>query len=106
MGMPFPAGLREIAGHARAFADDPAANESNTIEWAWAMNAASSVLGSVLAIVIALHFGLDATLGCAAGTYLAAAALTLLWRRPGTEEVSEVSDVSMGEATPEVCVEV
>jgi len=49
------------------------------------MNAASSVLGSVLAIVLALHFGLSATLGCAAGTYLAAAALTLLWQKPGTK---------------------
>jgi predicted membrane-bound spermidine synthase len=102
MGMPFPAGLREIAEQARAFSKASAATESNTIEWAWAMNAASSVLGSVLAILIALHFGLDATLGCAAGAYLAAAALTLLWRRP---RVNEVSEVSMEEPAIEVCVE-
>jgi hypothetical protein len=44
------------------------------------MNAASGVLGSVLAILLALNFGFDATLGCAAGTYLAAAVLTLLWQ--------------------------
>jgi hypothetical protein len=56
----------------------------------------------VLAILIALHFGLDATLGCAAGAYLAAAALTLLWRRP---RVNEVSEVSMEEPAIEVCVE-
>ncbi len=79
MGMPFPAGLREIAGQYRAISGESAATDDSTIEWAWAMNAASSVLGSVLAIVLALHFGLNATLGFAAGTYFAAAALTLLW---------------------------
>lgn len=98
MGMPFPAGLREIAGQNGAFSNASTTTESNTIEWAWAMNAASSVLGSVLAIVLALHFGLNATLGCAAGTYLAAAALTLLWQKPGTKEVS------IQEPTTEICV--
>ncbi len=63
------------------------------------MNAASGVLGSVLAIVLALHFGLDATLGCAAGTYLAAAALTLLWQRP------RMNIVSIEEPTAEICVD-
>lgn len=88
MGMPFPAGLQEIAGQDGAFSKESTATENHTIEWAWAMNAASGVLGSVLAILIALNFGLDATLGCAAGTYLAAAVLTLLWQRPRTKEVS------------------
>src|SRR5207248_3954975 len=41
MGMPFPTGLRALGQSQRA--------EGNSIEWAWAMNAASSVLGSVLA---------------------------------------------------------
>jgi hypothetical protein len=39
------------------------------------MNAASSVLGSVLAIVIALRFGLNATLACGAVAYLLALVL-------------------------------
>jgi hypothetical protein len=99
MGMPFPAGVREIAGQNGAFSKQAIAMESDTIEWAWAMNAASGVLGSVLAIVLALHFGLDATLGCAAGTYLAAAALTLLWQRP------RMNIVSVEEPTTETCVE-
>src|SRR3954468_18722110 len=60
MGMPFPAGLR-----ARA-------RSGESIEWAWAMNAASSVLGSVLAIVIAIQFGLNVTLVCGAAAYLVA----------------------------------
>ena len=88
MGMPFPAGLREIAGRHGAYSGDSAATHDSTIEWAWAMNAASSVLGSVLAIVLALHFGLNATLGFAAGTYFAASALTLLWQKAGPNHQS------------------
>lgn len=71
MGMPFPTGLRALGG-----------GESDSVEWAWAMNAASSVLGSVLAIVIAVHFGLGATLACGAVAYAVAAALTLSFRQP------------------------
>jgi hypothetical protein len=40
------------------------------------MNAAASVLGSVLAIVIAIQFGLNVTLACGAGAYLLALLLT------------------------------
>jgi len=36
------------------------------------MNAAASVLGSVLAMVIAMQFGLTATLLCGAAAYLLA----------------------------------
>jgi spermidine synthase len=57
MGMPFPSGLRMV----------------ETVEWAWALNAAASVLGSVMAMVIAIHFGLTVTLVCAAVAYLLAA---------------------------------
>ena len=38
----------------------------------WAMNAAASVLGSVLAMVIAIEFGLTVTLACGAAAYLLA----------------------------------
>lgn len=67
MGMPFPSGLRALAA---------AETGENTIEWAWAMNAAASVLGSVLAMVIAIHYGLAVTLACGAGAYLLAGVLT------------------------------
>jgi hypothetical protein len=40
------------------------------------MNAASSVLGSVLAMVIAIRFGLNITLACGAFAYLLAFLLT------------------------------
>jgi hypothetical protein len=58
MGMPFPTGLGLI----------------RTVEWAWALNAAASVLGSVMAMIIAIHFGLTVTLACAALSYLLAGA--------------------------------
>jgi hypothetical protein len=74
MGMPFPTGLRALASI--PVPEFPAAAKSefqeNSVEWAWAMNAGSSVLGSVLAMVIAIQFGLNATLGCGAGAYLTA----------------------------------
>ena len=73
MGMPFPTGLRSLANSA-----DPAAHATagNAVEWAWAMNAASSVFGSVLAMVIAIHWGLNVTLASGAAAYLAALTLS------------------------------
>ena len=65
MGMPFPTGLRALCRLRRAPAGRD--GDGNLVEWAWAMNAASSVLGSVLAIVIAIQFGLNVTLACGAG---------------------------------------
>jgi hypothetical protein len=64
MGMPFPTGLRLVAA----------------VEWAWALNAAASVLGSVTAMVVAIHFGLTITLACAAAAYLLAALFSSTWR--------------------------
>lgn len=63
MGMPFPTGLGLV----------------ETVEWAWALNAAASVLGSVMAMIIAIHFGLTATLACAAAAYLLAAGFSRTW---------------------------
>ena len=78
MGMPFPTGLRALASLAAP--EFPSAEKSeakqNAVEWAWAMNAASSVLGSVLAMVIAIQFGLNVTLACGAVAYLLAFSLT------------------------------
>ncbi len=64
MGMPFPTGLRLV----------------QTVEWAWALNAAASVLGSVMAMVIAIHFGLTITLICAAVAYALAGLCSRTWR--------------------------
>jgi hypothetical protein len=74
MGMPFPTGLRALGG---TVGDTMAQENSagNAVEWAWAMNAASSVLGSVLAMVIAIQWGLNVTLACGAVAYLSAMGL-------------------------------
>lgn len=69
MGMPFPSGLRALNS---ASENDPNSFGDNAIEWAWAMNAGASVLGSVLAMVIAIQFGLNATLACGAVSYVLA----------------------------------
>jgi hypothetical protein len=72
MGMPFPTGLRALAE--RPVLDIPSGETAadNAVEWAWAMNAAASVLGSVLAMVIAIQFGLTVTLACGFAAYLLA----------------------------------
>ncbi|MCU1310263.1 MAG: hypothetical protein JWO20_1388 [Candidatus Angelobacter sp.] len=70
MGMPFPTGLRALSE-----LDD------NRVEWAWAMNAAASVLGSVSAMIIAIHFGLNVTLVCGAIAYLLAMLLVGSFRQ-------------------------
>jgi len=73
MGMPFPSGLRALSAHSQR--NPSTATSHGAVEWAWAMNAASSVLGSVLAMVIAIQFGLNVTLACGAASYVMAIAL-------------------------------
>ncbi|HKR29898.1 MAG TPA: hypothetical protein VJT08_05450 [Terriglobales bacterium] len=68
MGMPFPTGLRLL--------DQNSSRHDGMCEWAWAMNASASVLGSVLAMVIAIHFGLNVTLFCGALAYAFAVLLS------------------------------
>ena len=70
MGMPFPTGLRALA--AAPAPQFPTGRAANAVEWAWAMNAAASVLGSVSAMLIAIQFGLNVTLACGAAAYLLA----------------------------------
>src|SRR5205807_2255757 len=72
MGMPFPTGLSALAALPVPKYSAGADTSGNFVEWAWAMNAAASVLGSVLAMVIAIQFGLTATLACGAIAYLLA----------------------------------
>ena len=70
MGIPFPSGLRALAR--RSLPNPGQEGNENPLEWAWAMNAGASVLGSVLAIFIAIQFGLKATLLCGSAAYLCA----------------------------------
>jgi hypothetical protein len=61
MGMPFPSGLRRLEQW-----------HPPSIRWAWSLNAAASVLGSAGAIVLAIYFGLRATLLIGGALYLCA----------------------------------
>jgi hypothetical protein len=62
MGLPFPTGLRMLER-----AHEP------SVRWAWSLNAAASVLGSVGALVLALYLGIVQTLLIGGGLYLLAA---------------------------------
>jgi spermidine synthase len=77
MGMPFPTGLRTLTYFRIAL---PHSNElgagQGPVEWAWALNAGASVLGSVTAILVAIQFGLNVTLLCGAAAYCLALLLT------------------------------
>ena len=87
MGMPFPSGLRALTPQQVQTRDLSGAPETRSnhgaVEWAWAMNAASSVLGSVLAIIVAIQFGLNATLACGAVAYIGAMLLLPAFRTAG-----------------------
>ena len=61
MGMPFPTGLERLE-----------AWHSPSTRWAWSLNAASSVLGSVGALVCAIYLGLVQTLLVGGALYLLA----------------------------------
>jgi hypothetical protein len=69
LGLPFPLGLRWL-GQAAAGLEP----------WAWALNGYFTVVGSALAVALALAGGFDAVLGAAAALYLAAAAASALTR--------------------------
>jgi hypothetical protein len=60
MGMPMPAGLRLMREAAPGL-----------VPWAWGLNGAASVLGSIGAVVIAVFAGFGAALLAGAGCYLA-----------------------------------
>ena len=65
MGMPFPTGLTLVN---KAIPD--------ALRWAWAVNAAASVMGSAAAMLIAIYLGLKITLAAGAVLYLLAAIAT------------------------------
>ncbi|MDX1757228.1 MAG: hypothetical protein R3175_14320 [Marinobacter sp.] len=64
MGCALPQGMRRLR-----------ATGSATIAWAWGVNGFTSVLGSLAAVLIAMHWGFAALMGCASLCYLVAAVL-------------------------------
>jgi len=65
MGFPFPTGIRLLAE-----------KEKNLVPWAWATNAFSSVVNSILALMIAFWTGFSFVLILASGGYLLALLFT------------------------------
>ena len=72
MGTAFPSGLR-LASRVHP----------GCLQWAWAMNAATSVLGSLLAVFISIHLGIWQTMVLGAICYLAASSLVARTRQFG-----------------------
>jgi hypothetical protein len=78
MGIPFPRGLRALAR------TDPA-----SLPLAWGVNGFTSVIGAVLAAMIALSFGFEAVFLAGALAYLAA--LAAVWRAASRFNAAPVS---------------
>jgi hypothetical protein len=77
MGMPFPAGLRRLEQW-----------HAPSVRWAWSLNAAASVLGSVGSLMCCIYLGLAQTL--IAGGLLYVAALAVFSRVRIGRDVAEV----------------
>jgi uncharacterized membrane protein len=82
MGMPFPTGLTRLEEWHKP-----------SVRWAWSLNAASSVLGSVGALLCAIYLGLLQTLLLGGMLYLAALAIM---RRPRRRERGEQAPAPVG----------
>ncbi len=67
MGIPFPTGLRLLERR-----------HEPSVRWAWSLNAAASVLGSVGALVLALYLGLVQTMLIGGGLYCVAMLVILV----------------------------
>jgi len=72
MGMPFPTGLKRLEEW-----------HAPSVRWAWSLNAAASVLGSVGALVSAIYLGLAQTIIIGGVFYLGALAIVARVRPPG-----------------------
>ncbi len=88
MGMPFPTGLRRLEEMHKP-----------SVRWAWSLNAAASVLGSVGAIVLAIYLGLRETLLAGGAMYLGALATLVLSQRRRSEPAAA------DELAPQVAVD-
>lgn len=78
MGIPFPTGLSYVEKQ-----------YPQAVRWAWALNAASSVLGSAMAIFLAIYVGLRATVLTGALLYLCALSVILLRKVAVAADASE-----------------
>jgi len=82
MGIPFPTGLSRLQK-----------TYPQAVRWAWALNAAASVLGSVAAICLAIYIGLRATVLTGALFYLCA--LSVVWLRTSTAAATVLAEAEV-----------
>jgi hypothetical protein len=87
LGMAMPIALKRL--HAQYPAGVP---------WAWAVNGVMSVLGSVLAVAIAITAGFTVATLAACACYLAALAHAALGRWPAAPGAAAITDGSAGSA--------
>jgi len=81
MGMPFPTALQRLEEW-----------HAPSVRWAWSLNAASSVLGSVGALVLSIYLGLMQTLIIGGMLYLAALVVAARIRKdPETADAGHVA---------------
>jgi predicted membrane-bound spermidine synthase len=85
MGMPMPIGIRMLAR-----------NAPEIIPWAWGVNGATSVMGSVAALVIAILSGFNQALMIGAGLYLAA--MVLITKQSASKEKVSVREEALEQA--------
>lgn len=69
LGMPLPLGMRLF---------HPSSDE---VPWSWGINSATSVLGTILAVIVAMNFGFNLTLLAGMAVYLLALAPVLAFGR-------------------------
>ena len=65
LGRLFPLGLRRLG--------------ENEVPWAWALNGSASVLGSIVAVLLAMQIGFSAVLWLSIGLYALAAVVARYW---------------------------
>jgi predicted membrane-bound spermidine synthase len=89
MGIPFPTGLRRLEGL-----------HSESVRWAWSLNSAASVLGSVSATVLAIYLGLRETLIVGGALYLVALVSLRASHRPAPVAEPEAAGAALAHSQP------
>jgi hypothetical protein len=90
MGMPFPLGLKRIAG-----------GDVRVVAWAWGLNGYMSVVGSVLTVALGVAFGFRQVVWIGAGVYAVALCVApLLVRRSGRGAPDETGPAWSSPAAP------
>jgi predicted MFS family arabinose efflux permease len=78
MGLPFPLGLERVSAEA-----------PDLVPWAWGINGCASVVGAVLASILAMHIGFTFVVCIALGLYAIAGVIFSIGHRysgPGKEQ--------------------